>query len=68
MNLLRADDTARDLAIGFRATTARQGHEAGPGVRRAFGEYAFDIELLGAHRVPTGATARVVITVTPAGP
>ena len=67
MNLLRADDTARDLAIGLRGI-ARQGHDVGPGFRRGLGEYAFDVQLLGADRVPTGATARVVITVTPPGP
>jgi len=68
MNLLRADDTARDLAIGMRAVARAQNHDVGPGFRRAFGEYAFDLQLLGAHGVPTGATARVVITVTPPGP
>ena len=68
MNLLRADDTARDLAIGMRAVVAAQSHDVGPGFRRGLGEYAFDVQLLGAHGVPTGASARVVITVTLPGP
>jgi len=59
---MKLNDDARDLTIMLRGALQRAKHDVGPGYRRTHADYGFYVELLN-NGEPTGATARVAVTV-----